>query len=140
MSIGVGKKKQLIFSEAKNVGDILVLLGNSTGRDGIHGSSFASKDLEDAPTDRSAVQIPDPFIKKLIIEGTMDALSTGLVSGLKDLGGGGLACCLSEVSDMGQTGVEVDLEKIHLRESGMEPYEVLISAVSYTHLTLPTKA
>nr|AIE99399.1 phosphoribosylformylglycinamidine synthase II (purL) [uncultured marine thaumarchaeote KM3_10_C07] len=127
VSIGVGKKKQLIFSEAKNVGDILVLLGNSTGRDGIHGSSFASKDLEGTPTDRSAVQIPDPFIKKLIIEGTMDALSTGLVSGLKDLGGGGLACCLSEVSDMGQTGVEVDLEKIHLRESGMEPYEVLIS-------------
>tara|TARA_B100000949_G_C14284215_1_gene453351 strand:- start:990 stop:3200 length:2211 start_codon:yes stop_codon:yes gene_type:complete len=125
--IGVGKRKQLIYSEAKNVGDILILLGGRTGRDGIHGSSFASKDLEDEPEDRSAVQIPDPLMKKLIIEATLDALSTGYVSGLKDLGGGGLACCLSEVSDMGNTGVEVDLGKIHLRESNMEPYEILIS-------------
>ena len=125
--IGIGKRKQLIYSEAKNVGDILILLGGRTGRDGIHGSSFASKDLEDEPEDRSAVQIPDPLMKKLIIEATLDALSTGYVSGLKDLGGGGLACCLSEVSDMGNTGVEVDLGKIHLRESNMEPYEILIS-------------
>lgn len=127
VSIGLGKKKQLIFSEAKNIGDILVLLGGSTGRDGIHGSSFASKDLEDESDNRSAVQIPDPFVKKLIIEATLDALNTGFVSGLKDLGGGGLACCLSEISDMGNNGVEVDLDKIHLRESDMLPYEILIS-------------
>ena len=125
--VGVGKRKNLVFSEAKNPGDVLILLGGKTGRDGIHGSSFASKDLDNMDSDRSAVQIPDPFTKKLIIEATLDALSTGFVSGLKDLGGGGLACALSEVSDKGNTGVEVDLNRILLRESNMDPSDVLIS-------------
>lgn len=123
-SIGFGKKQDIVVNQA-DVGDVIVLAGGSTGRDGIHGASFASKTLE--AENRSAVQIPDPFLEKLLLEATMEAVKQGSVKSIKDLGGGGLSCCLSEVSDTLGRGFDVELTKIHTRESGMTPNELMIS-------------
>lgn len=115
-------------SKASNPGDYIVLMGGSTGRDGIHGVTFASRTLtEQSEADRPAVQIGDPFTKKLIIESTLEALKTGYVRGLKDLGGGGLSCALSELCGDGDTGAKVDLNKIFTREPGMNSFEIMLS-------------
>lgn len=123
-SIGAGRKEEIIANRA-DVGDYIVLAGGSTGRDGIHGASFASRALE--AENRSAVQIPDPFLEKLLMEATMEAVQAGAVKAIKDLGGGGLSCCLSETSDNLGRGFEVELEKVHAREAGMTPAELMIS-------------
>jgi phosphoribosylformylglycinamidine synthase len=123
-SIGFGRKEDIVANQA-DVGDVIVLAGGSTGRDGIHGASFASKALE--AENRSAVQIPDPFLEKLLLEATMEAVKHGCIKGIKDLGGGGLSCCLSETSDNLGKGFDVDLTKVHAKESGMTPNELMIS-------------
>lgn len=123
-SIGFGKKEDIVANQA-DVGDIVVLAGGSTGRDGIHGASFASKALE--AENRSAVQIPDPFLEKLLLEATMEAVRQGCIKGIKDLGGGGLSCCLSETSDTLGKGFDVELTKVHAREGSMTPNELMIS-------------
>jgi len=123
-AIGFGKKKNLIKNHAKK-GDIVILLGGSTGRDGIGGSQFASDSLESE--NRSAVQIPDPFIEKLIIEAILEARNQNLIHAMKDLGGGGLACAVSETADALSIGIEMDVEKVHTRESDMNPDEIMIS-------------
>jgi phosphoribosylformylglycinamidine synthase len=123
-SIGIGKKEDIVTSRADNE-DYVVLAGGSTGRDGIHGASFASKALEEE--NRSAVQIPDPFLEKLLIEATMEAIDAKCVKAVKDLGGGGLSCCLSETADRIGKGIEVDISKVHVREKGMTSAELMIS-------------
>jgi phosphoribosylformylglycinamidine synthase len=123
-SIGLAKREDIVANKA-NPGDVLVLAGGSTGRDGIHGASFASRALE--AENRSAVQIPDPFLEKLLLEATMEAVASGCIKSIKDLGGGGLSCCLSETSDSLGLGFDVDLSKVHARESGMTPAELMIS-------------
>ena len=115
-------------SKAYNPGDYIILMGGSTGRDGIHGVTFASRTLtEMSEADRPAVQIGDPFTKKLIVEATLEAIKTGFVRGLKDLGGGGLSCALSELTGDGGTGASVDMRKIFTREPGMNSFEVMLS-------------
>ncbi len=115
-------------SRAYIPGDYLILMGGSTGRDGIHGVTFASRTLtEMSEADRPAVQIGDPFTKKMIIESTLEAVKTGFVRGLKDLGGGGLTCATSELTGDGNTGAEVDLRKVFTREPGMTSYEIMLS-------------
>lgn len=123
-SIGFGRKEDIVANKADE-GDIVVLAGGSTGRDGIHGASFASKALEEE--NRSAVQIPDPFLEKLLLEATMEAVKQGCIKGIKDLGGGGLSCCLSETSDNLGKGFDVELTQVHTREGDMTPNEVMIS-------------
>ena len=123
-SIDVGKKEEIMANRADE-GDYLVLAGGSTGRDGIHGASFASRALE--AENRSAVQIPDPFLEKLLLEATMEAVQIGCIKAIKDLGGGGLSCCLSETSDSLGRGFEVELSKVHAKEVGMTPAELMIS-------------
>ncbi|MGH9876634.1 MAG: phosphoribosylformylglycinamidine synthase subunit PurL [Nitrososphaerales archaeon] len=123
-SVGLGKKEDIITTVADN-DDYVVLAGGSTGRDGIHGASFASKALEEE--NRSAVQIPDPFLEKLLIEATMDAVNAKCIKAVKDLGGGGLSCCLSETADKIGKGIDVDISKVHVREQGMTPRELMIS-------------
>jgi phosphoribosylformylglycinamidine synthase II len=126
--VGVGRKEELMLAQATHIGDGVYLVGGSTGRDGIHGSTFASRTLgADPDQDRSAVQIPDPFTKKLIIEATLEAARLRILRGCKDLGGGGLATGLSEIADKGGTGLNVYLEEIPIRETDMTPIEVLIS-------------
>ncbi len=115
-------------SRAYNPGDYVILMGGSTGRDGIHGVTFASRTLTDmSEADRPAVQIGDPFTKKMIIEATLEAVKTGYVRGLKDLGGGGLTCATSELTGDGNTGAEIDLQKVFTREPGMNSYEIMLS-------------
>ncbi|MFQ5496912.1 MAG: phosphoribosylformylglycinamidine synthase subunit PurL [Nitrosopumilus sp.] len=123
-AVGFGKKENLIKNHAKE-GDLVVLLGGSTGRDGIGGSQFASDSLESE--DRSAVQIPDPFIEKLIIEAILEARNQKLIHAMKDLGGGGLSCAVSETADALEIGIEMDVNKVHTRESDMHPDEIMIS-------------
>jgi phosphoribosylformylglycinamidine synthase len=115
-------------SKAYNPGDYVILMGGSTGRDGIHGVTFASRTLtEMSEADRPAVQIGDPFTKKMIIEATLEAIKTGYVRGLKDLGGGGLTCATSELTGDGNTGANIDLKKVFTREPGMNSYEIMLS-------------
>ena len=123
-AIGFGKKENLIKNHAKK-GDLVVLLGGSTGRDGIGGSQFASDSLE--TEDRSAIQIPDPFIEKLIIEAVLEARNEKLIHAMKDLGGGGLSCAISETADALDIGIEMDVQKVHTRESDMHPDEIMAS-------------
>jgi len=115
-------------SRAYNPGDYVILMGGSTGRDGIHGVTFASRTLtEMSEADRPAVQIGDPFTKKMIIEATIEAVKTGHVRGLKDLGGGGLTCATSELTGDGNTGAKIDLKTVFTREPGMNSYELMLS-------------
>src|SRR5207302_1551517 len=126
--IGLGRKDKLVLGEARNPGDLVYLVGGRTGRDGIRGASFASKTLTDkSDTERSAVQVPDPFTKKLIIEAILEAVEANIIQGMKDLGGGGLTCGLSEIAAKAGTGIEIDLNKIQTREPNMQPAEIMIS-------------
>jgi phosphoribosylformylglycinamidine synthase len=126
--VGLGRKDRLVLGEARNPGDLVYLVGGRTGRDGIRGASFASKTLTDkSDTERSAVQVPDPFTKKLIIEAILEAVDANIIQGMKDLGGGGLTCGLSEIAAKAGTGIEIDLDKVQTREPNMLPAEIMIS-------------
>src|SRR2546425_181205 len=126
--VGLGKKKDLVMADADTPGDLVYLVGGSTGRDGIRGASFASRVLsEKSETERSAVQVPDPFAKKLIIEAVLEAVNSGLVRGMKDLGGGGITCALSEMAAKGGTGMRIELDKVRKREPDMHAAEIMIS-------------
>ncbi len=126
---GLVNKNDIVLGSAPNVGDIFVLMGGTTGRDGIHGVTFASEELttESELESRPAVQVGDPFTKKMVMEATFEALDKIDVVGLKDLGGGGLTCCVSEMAAKGGNGAEVELTTIPLREGGMTPYEIMLS-------------
>lgn len=124
-AIGLGKRDQIISNHAEE-GDLIVLAGNPTGKDGIRGASFASK-LLDNEEDRSAVQIPDPFLEKLLIEATIEATGSKCISATKDLGGGGLSCCLSELSHLVEKGFEIELSALHTKVDDISPNEIMIS-------------
>ena len=125
---GLGRRDRLVLGEARNPGDLVYLVGGRTGRDGIRGASFASKTLTDkSDMERSAVQVPDPFTKKLIIEAILEAVEANIIQGMKDLGGGGLTCGLSEIAAKAGTGIEVDLDKVLTLEPDMQPAEIMIS-------------
>ena len=123
-AIGLGKRDQIISNHAEE-GDLIVLAGNPTGKDGIRGASFASKLLDNE--DRSAVQIPDPFLEKLLIEATIEATNSNCINATKDLGGGGLSCCLSELSHLVEKGFEIELSAVHTKIADISPNEIMIS-------------
>ncbi|MDE0091414.1 MAG: phosphoribosylformylglycinamidine synthase subunit PurL [Thaumarchaeota archaeon] len=123
-AIGFGKRDRLVRNHAEP-GDVVVLLGGPTGRDGIGGSQFASDSLE--TEDRSAVQIPDPFIEKLLIEAVLEARSAGAIHAMKDLGGGGLSCAVSETADALGVGITINADAVHAREGGMSVEEIMTS-------------
>lgn len=123
-AIGFGKRDRLVRNHAEP-GDVVVLLGGPTGRDGIGGSQFASDSLE--TEDRSAVQIPDPFIEKLLIEAVLEARSAGVIHAMKDLGGGGLSCAVSETADALGVGITINADAVHAREGGMSVEEIMTS-------------
>jgi len=135
-AIGFGKKNRLIKNHASK-GDLVVLIGGSTGRDGIGGSQFASDSLEGE--DRSAVQIPDPFIEKLIIETILEARNEKCINAMKDLGGGGLSCAVSEIAESLEIGIELDVNNVHTRESGLLPDEIMISESQERMLIITSK-
>ncbi|MFP5218223.1 MAG: phosphoribosylformylglycinamidine synthase subunit PurL [Actinomycetes bacterium] len=129
LCLGVMPKERIQLSAARGVGNVVVLLGAKTGRDGIGGVSVLASATFEAggPAKRPSVQVGDPFMEKLLIESCLEMFDAGLVSGIQDLGGAGLTCALTETSAAGRSGMRAYLERVPLREASMEPHEVLAS-------------
>ena len=126
--LGVLRRDQIARGAAAGVGNPVFYVGSETGRDGLAGASFASRDLTDeSKKDRPAVQVGDPFKGKLLLEACLELLASGAVAGIQDMGAAGLTCSTCETASRGSTGVEIDLARIPKREPGMTPYEVLLS-------------
>ncbi|MEO8638650.1 MAG: phosphoribosylformylglycinamidine synthase subunit PurL, partial [Chloroflexota bacterium] len=128
MCVGIARHEEITLARAAGPGNALLLVGASTGRDGIQGASFASANLsEDRDERRPAVQVGNPFLEKLLMEACLDLSSSDSVVAMQDLGAAGLTCALAELSARGGCGAEVDLDLVPRREPGMTPYEVLLS-------------
>ena len=129
MAIGLLQLERLTLASAPGPGNLVVLFGSATGRDGIGGASVLASATftDDDPSKRPSVQVGDPFAEKLLIEASLELIEGGLVEGLQDLGAGGVTCATSELADRGGTGMLVDLDAIPRREPGMAPFEVMIS-------------
>ncbi len=124
--VGIMKKSDLSRSMAKS-GEVLVLVGGKTGRDGIHGVTFASVELTGEEEFRSAVQLGDPIRKEPLMHAILEANEKRLISGMKDLGGGGLSCAVSEMCHAGGCGAEIQLENVKLKEEGLSAWEIWVS-------------
>lgn len=127
--IGIMEKKDLIHSSAKAPGNVYVYVGGKTGRDGIHGVTFASAELTDESEEssRSAVQVGDPITKEPLIHATLECNRKGLLEGLKDFGGGGLSCVCGELAYAAGLGAEIHLDNVPLKEEGLAPWEIWLS-------------
>src|SRR6186713_1664132 len=126
--LGVLRHEQLARGAARGVGNPVFYVGAETGRDGLAGAAFASRELtEESRDDRPAVQVGDPFKEKLLLEACLELLATDAVAGIQDMGAAGLTCSTCETASRGGTGVEIDLAKVPKRETGMTPYETLLS-------------
>lgn len=126
--LGVLRHEQLARGAASGVGNPVFYVGAETGRDGLAGAAFASRELtEESRQDRPAVQVGDPFKEKLLLEACLELLATDAVAGIQDMGAAGLTCSTCETASRGGTGVEIDLAKVPKREPGMTPYEILLS-------------
>lgn len=128
MAIGLMETDEIVKSGASGVGNPVIYVGSTTGRDGMGGASFASAELsDDSMDDRPAVQVGDPFLEKCLVEACLEAFKTGAVVAAQDMGAAGLTCSTSEMAANGGVGIELDLDKIPSRETGMIPYEYLLS-------------
>ncbi|MBO4502203.1 MAG: phosphoribosylformylglycinamidine synthase subunit PurL [Candidatus Methanomethylophilus sp.] len=127
--LGIVKRKDLLNNFASAPGEIMILFGGRTGRDGIHGVNFASKDITATSEDdsRGAVQLGDPITKEPVIHACLELAQKHLVTGMKDLGGGGLSCVVGEMAIEKGFGADVDLEKVPLKETGLAPWEIWVS-------------
>ncbi|MGB7445225.1 MAG: phosphoribosylformylglycinamidine synthase subunit PurL [Coleofasciculaceae cyanobacterium] len=128
MAIGLMETPEIVKSGASGVGNPVLYVGSTTGRDGMGGASFASAELSDKSVDdRPAVQVGDPFLEKCLVEACLEAFKTGAVVAAQDMGAAGLTCSTSEMAAKGGVGIELDLDLIPVRETGMVPYEYLLS-------------
>ncbi len=129
MTVGIAKQDQMASASTKGkVGNKVYIVGATTGRDGIHGASFASQDLsKETEEKKSAVQVGDPFMEKLLMEASLEAIQKGVLVGIQDMGAAGISCATSEMSARGKTGMDVDLDLVPLRETGMNAYEIMLS-------------
>ena len=128
MAVGVVDLDNVASAAATGVGNPVIYVGSSTGKDGIHGATFASVELgPDSESKRPNVQMGDPFLEKLLIEATLEALASGHVLGIQDMGAAGLTCSTSETAAKAGTGMEIDVRKVPLREADMTPYEIMLS-------------
>ncbi len=126
--LGILRHEQLARGAARGVGNPVFYVGAETGRDGLAGAAFASRELtEESREDRPAVQVGDPFKEKLLLEACLELLATDAVAGIQDMGAAGLTCSTCETASRGGSGVEIDLSKVPKREPGMTPYEILLS-------------
>lgn len=139
MTVGIARHDQMASASTKGmVGNKVYIVGATTGRDGIHGASFASKDLtKESEEKRSAVQVGDPFMEKLLMEASLEAIQKNLLIGIQDMGAAGISCATSEMSAKGKTGMDVDLNKVPLRESDMNAYEIMLSESQERMLVIP---
>lgn len=128
MALGLMETPEIVKSGASGIGNPVLYVGSTTGRDGMGGASFASAELTDeSMSDRPAVQVGDPFMEKCLIEACLEAFQTGAVVAAQDMGAAGLTCSTSEMAAKGGVGIELDLDKVPVREQGMVPYEFLLS-------------
>ncbi|MBZ8183242.1 phosphoribosylformylglycinamidine synthase subunit PurL [Oscillatoria salina] len=128
MALGLMSTPEIVKSGASGIGNPVLYVGSTTGRDGMGGASFASAELSDeSEKDRPAVQVGDPFLEKSLIEACLEAFHTGAVVAAQDMGAAGITCSTSEMAAKGGVGIELDLDKIPVRETGMVPYEYLLS-------------
>ena len=127
-SAGIVKVGHSASATSYGVGNPVFIVGSSTGKDGIHGAAFASKDLtEDSTKDLPAVQVGDPFMEKLLLEATLEVLESGAVIGIQDMGAAGIICSTSEMSAKGEHGMAIWLDKVPMRQANMKPFEILLS-------------
>jgi phosphoribosylformylglycinamidine synthase len=128
MSVGIMEKGKMISAVAKGAGNPIYIVGSSTGKDGIHGATFASADLtEDSADDIPSIQVGDPFQEKLLLEATLELVNTDAIVGMQDMGAAGIICSTSEMSAKGNSGMIIDLSKVPLRQSNIEAWEILLS-------------
>ena len=128
MAVGVVKVDNIASAKAKGVGNPVLYVGSATGRDGIHGATFASVELsEESEAKRPNVQVGDPFTEKLLIEATIEALATGHIVAIQDMGAAGLTCGTCEMAAKGGLGMEIDVQNVPRRETGMTAYETMLS-------------
>src|SRR6266478_3863928 len=127
-ALGVFRKDEIFYAKAAGVGNPVIYVGAKTGRDGIHGASMASAEFtEESKQKRPNVQMGDPFLEKLLLEACLEAMQTGAIVGIQDMGAAGLTCSTCEMGARGKVGLEIELDRVPQRESGMSAYEIMLS-------------
>jgi len=129
LALGIARKEDIFLAKAKGVGNPVIYVGAKTGRDGIHGASLlaSAEFTEESQQKRPNVQVGDPFVEKLLLEACIEAMRTGAVVAIQDMGAAGLTCSTMEMASRGGTGIEIDLARVPQRETGMTPYEIMLS-------------
>jgi phosphoribosylformylglycinamidine synthase II len=129
LALGIARKEEIFLAKAKGIGNPVIYVGAKTGRDGIHGASLlaSAEFTEQSQQKRPNVQVGDPFTEKLLLEACIEAMRTGAVVAIQDMGAAGLTCSTMEMASRGGTGIEIDLAKVPQREAGMTPYEIMLS-------------
>lgn len=128
MSAGIVKIGKTVSATSHGAGNPVYIVGSSTGKDGIHGATFASGDIdENSAAKLPSVQVGDPFQEKLLLEATLEAIETGAMIGMQDMGAAGITCSTSEMSAKGESGMKIWLDKVPTRQTGMKPFEILLS-------------
>jgi phosphoribosylformylglycinamidine synthase subunit PurL len=129
LALGIARKEEIFLAKAKGIGNPVIYVGAKTGRDGIHGASLlaSAEFTEESKQKRPNVQVGDPFMEKLLLEACLEAMQTGAVVAIQDMGAAGLTCSTMEMASRGGTGIEIDLAKVPQRETGMTPYEIMLS-------------
>ena len=128
MSVGIMEQGEMISAVAKGTGNPIYIVGSSTGKDGIHGATFASADItEDSANDIPSIQVGDPFMEKLLLEASLELNQSGAIVGMQDMGAAGIICSTSEMSAKGENGMRIDLQKVPFRQQNIEAWEILLS-------------
>jgi phosphoribosylformylglycinamidine synthase len=129
LALGIARKEEIFLAKAKGIGNPVIYVGAKTGRDGIHGASLlaSAEFTEESKQKRPNVQVGDPFLEKLLLEACLEAMQTRAVVAIQDMGAAGLTCSTMEMASRGGTGIEIDLAKVPQRETGMTPYEIMLS-------------
>jgi phosphoribosylformylglycinamidine synthase len=127
-ALGLVRRDQIFYARAAGEGNPVIYVGAKTGRDGIHGATMASEEFSEASeAKRPNVQVGDPFLEKLLLEACLEAMRTGAIVGIQDMGAAGLTCSTCEMGARGQVGIEIELDRVPQRETGMTPYEIMLS-------------
>jgi phosphoribosylformylglycinamidine synthase len=127
-ALGLVRKDQIFYAKASGVGNPVIYVGSKTGRDGIHGATMASEEFsEGSEAKRPNVQVGDPFLEKLLLEACLEAMETGAIVGIQDMGAAGLTCSTCEMGARGNVGIEIELDRVPQRETGMTAYEIMLS-------------
>lgn len=128
MSVGIVERGKTATATASGIGNPVLIMGSATGKDGIHGATFASEDITDESEEKlPSVQVGDPFAEKLLLEATLEAIASGAVVGVQDMGAAGITCATSETAAKGEVGMDVWLDKVPMRQADMQPFEILLS-------------